>query len=52
MAARGSRPHLRHNDDLGIIAVAGEGAEFQDGFGAVEAPPGPGNFESFQHCGV
>jgi len=44
MAARGSRRHRRHNDGIGIIAVAGQGAELQDGFGAVEAPPGPGDF--------
>jgi hypothetical protein len=28
------------------VAVAGEGAELQDGFGAVEAPPGPGDFHA------
>jgi hypothetical protein len=38
MAARGSRPRRRHNDDIGIIAVGGEGAELEDGLGSFESP--------------
>jgi len=38
MAARGPRPRRRHNEDIGIIAVAQDGAQGEDGFGAVEPP--------------
>ncbi len=45
MAARGSRPRRRHNEDIGIIAVSDHGAQREDGFGAFQAPPCPGDVE-------
>jgi len=45
MAARGPRPRRRHNEDIGIIAVADDGAQGEDGFGGFQAPPCPGDVE-------
>ena len=46
MAARGSRSHRWHNAHIGIIAVDDDGAELEDGLGAVGGPSGACNPES------
>ena len=45
MSARGPRPRRRHNEDIGIIAVADHCAQGEDGFGAVQSPACSGYVE-------